>query len=113
MGVKSVFFTNTQSRFESVVFNSVLGSKRAKSNTRRTVSWYLCSSGSSGQGEVEGPWRAQCQPKKPFKRASEKETRELVGGTKENCVLLNKGSLIYPLGRSMIFFTEQTRMRLI
>ena len=39
-------------------------------------------------------------------QGSETETRELQGGTTENCVSLKKGSLICPPGKSMILFTK-------
>ena len=65
---KVTFFTNTQSRFASVVIDSGLGPLNS-SWQHLTVSSALCGSGSSVQDKVEVPWRSQCQPKRPFKES--------------------------------------------
>ena len=46
--------------------------------------------------------------KKDVLHGSEMETRELLGGTEENSVSPTRGSLICPLGKSMIFYKKET-----
>ena len=79
-----MLFINPQSRFASAALGDEIGpSHPARQNL--AVSLYLGSSISNIQGKVEGASRTSVSPKKAF-QASETETRELLGGTKEDCV---------------------------
>ena len=62
----SVFSTNTQSRFESVFLDGVLG---------LTVSLYLCIAVINICVEVEGPQRTPCQLKKSFFKGPRRRPR--------------------------------------
>ena len=57
------FFTNSLSRFASVVFNAVLEPTRQVQCTLHCTLW---SSGRNKGGKVEGPWKGRCT-ENPFK----------------------------------------------
>ena len=54
---------------------------------------------SNSRGNIDGPWSAPCQLKKPFK---DLRRVEWLGRTEENSLLPNEGSLICPQGKSNI-----------
>ena len=53
-----------------------------------------------------GPLKGAVSAQKAF-QGSETKTTELLGGTEENSVSPDEGSLICPPGKSMIFFTKK------
>ena len=53
-----------------------------------------------------GPLKGVASAQKAL-QGSETETRELLGGTKENSILLKEGSLICPPGKTMIFLQRR------
>ena len=55
-----------------------------------------------------GPLKGAMSAQKVL-QGSETETRELLGGMKEYCVLPDEGSLICPPGKSTIFITNYTQ----
>ena len=85
---KKVFSTNTQSRLASVDFDSILGPLHL-SVPHQMMSLYLRSSRSNVLGKVEGPWRAPCQLKKPFKAPRPRQGSCWEEQKSKNCIHWN------------------------
>ena len=61
---------------------------------------------------VEGPWRAPCQLKKPFK-SSRRRRGSWSWEERRSIVFPNKGSLICHPGKSMIFYKKKTEKKFL
>ena len=100
IGVKKCV-TDAQSRFASAVLNSVLGPPRLAQHTWQCpcISVVLEATHEASRGPSKGAVSAQ-----KALQGSEMETRELLGGIREN-------SVSHP-GKSMIFFTKRKQKKI-
>ena len=106
---KSVFSTNAQSRFASVVVDGVLGPPRL---TRHTWQCPCISVVPEATHEASrGPEKGAVSAQKAL-RGSETEMRELLGGTEEN-IVSPMGGHWFTLQANQWFFTKRRQKKLL